>query len=105
MQSPLHPIEVNGIWVYYYPIYMVIYSNDTGILVLSVQGLYYSNVHQELSFRNYLYYFEYFQFSDREKWCRHSVFGCFSAIPDVFQSDLELLTYTWDMMWLTINVS
>lgn len=66
----------------------------TQILVLSVQGLYYYNVHQELSFRNYLHYFEYFQFSDREKWWRRSVFFCFSATPDVFQCDLEILIYT-----------
>lgn len=38
--------------------------------------------------------FEYLQFSDREKWWRHSVFSCFSATPDIFQSDLKILIYT-----------
>lgn len=47
-KAPVHPAEVNGIWVYYT-------SNDTEILVLSVQGLYYYDVHQELPFRNYLH--------------------------------------------------
>lgn len=46
-KAPVHPTEVNGIWVYYT-------SNDTGISVLSVQGLYYYSVYQELPFRNYL---------------------------------------------------
>lgn len=73
-------------------------SNDTEILVLYIQGLYYYDVHQELPFRNYLCYFEYFQFSDREKWWRHSVFSCFSGTPDIFQSDLEILICTEDLM-------
>lgn len=73
---------------------MDIYSQDTDILVLSVQDLYYYDVHQEFSFRNHLHYFEYFRFSDREKGWRHSVFSCFSATPDVFQNDLETLIYT-----------
>lgn len=64
----------------------------------SVQGLYYYNVHQEPPFTNYLHYFEYFQFSDREKWWRDSLFSCFSATRNVFQSDLEILIYTLDLM-------
>lgn len=90
-KAPLHPTEVNEIWVCYA-------SNDTEILVLCVQGLYYYNVHQELPFRNYLHYFEYFQFLDREKSWRHSVFSYFSSAPDVFQSDLEIIIYTLDLM-------